>query len=258
MNEQTPTGYPAEPPHDTAHRAAPKLGLLERFSNSRICGYCGFNFGEVVEIAVCDHCEQEEQARRDQQGEHTRMARKARQREAWAKLAGTFSQADPEKLPSQSMRDLLEKWKPGLRFGVTITGSGTGKSWLLWLLLRKAHEHGRAFEVRDATEMRGAIMALSRNGESTPAIKKLVGVPILAIDDFGMANPTAASDELWSQILKLRTAKGRATIIASPYGGGPLIDRFHDRTAGTSIVKALGTSHAWLLDTTTERLYPPS
>jgi DNA replication protein DnaC len=155
-------------------------------------------------------------------------------------------------------RDLLERWRPGLKFGVTITGDGMGKSWLLWLLLKKAYAAGREYDARIATEMRGEIMALARNGDTTPSLRKLTGVPILAIDDFGLATPTPAADELWAKILEVRAAAGRPTLIVSPYDGGTLLDRFSDRTAANKILKLLGTSHGWVLDTRKQQLHAPT
>ena len=262
MNHQnrTPSGYPTPPPLDDSRRAGDAIdtGSLKKFFDSRFCGYCGRDFGKIESIAVCDPCDQinrRKKAEADQEDSQRKLASRMMH---WGEKAGKFRHAEPVKLPLDCQRDLLERWQPGRKFGATITGEGCGKSWLLWLLLKKAWGQGHDVLCKTATEMRGEIMALARNGDTTPAIRALVKVPILAIDDFGLASPTPASDELWAKLLELRSKAERPTLIVSPYEGGALKTRFADPVAGKKITKILGTNHSWFLDTTKEKIYSPN
>lgn len=225
--------------------------------NQRRCAYCGHDFGQPVPIAICDPCDkrvaEEKRLEKANAGKRAMASRMAR----WAGRAGKFATAAPTKLPFENQRTLLEAWDPGGRHGVTLTGDGQGKSWLLWLLIKKAWAGGLSFEARLATEMRGEIMALARNGDTTPAIRRLAQVSILVIDDFGLASATPAADELWVKLLEMRARAGKPTLIASPYCGGNMVDRFSDRTAGQKIVKMLGIGHNWVHDTRTDQLHRP-
>ena len=255
-----PTGYAEEKSIHTSQAAgeiAPTTGIKPQFFDNRYCGYCNHDFGQVEEVAVCHACDAKIVQKADDEDRAARQRAMTSRMVRWASMAGKFSTAAPLKLPLDCQRDLLDKWNPSLKHGVTLTGDGTGKSWLIWLLLKKAWAEGREFHAGIATEMKGAIMALARNGDTTPAIKKLVAYPILAIDDFGLASPSPAADELWAKLLEMRAKAQRPTLIATPYDGGSVSQRFSDPTAGKKITKLLGTSNGWVLDTKREELYAP-
>lgn len=265
MNNQkrTPSGYPTPPPLDNSRQAGDAItaldtGSLKKFFDSQYCGYCGHDFGQIVSISVCDRCDQINRRKKFEDDEDDDKRKLASRMMHWGEKAGKFRHADPKKLPFDCQRELLERWQPNRKFGGTITGEGAGKSWLLWLMLKKSWSQGFGVLCKTATEMRGEIMALARNGDTTPAIRALVRVPILAIDDFGLASPTPASDELWAKLLELRSKAERPTLIVSPYEGAALKTRFADPVAGKKITKILGTNHNWFLDTTKQKLYEPN
>ena len=182
--------------------AAGAVGQLGRMFNSDICGYCGCNLPEVQDIAVCDSCDKEATDKNAQMKAEKEAERAERRQSAWERRAGEYGTGEASRLPFDKMRELLDEWNPSLRFGATILGHGLGKSWLLWLMLRKAWDAGREFEYRDATEMRGELLSMSRVGDQSSKVKALIKTPILAIDNFGFNKSTEAADELWHQIFE--------------------------------------------------------
>jgi len=120
--------------------------------------------------------------------------------------------------------------------GLLLVGkTGTGKTWVMWQLLRRLLEQGRSVVVLDAVTYRSSVANAAREGETEIYVGRLSSADVLYWDDFGQTHLSGAASEMRLHLVEQRTSHERPVLLTSQYGGGALESQFQRPEMGAAV-----------------------
>jgi DNA replication protein DnaC len=120
--------------------------------------------------------------------------------------------------------------------GLLVIGdTGSGKTWVMWRLLRRLLKERRSVVVLDAVTYRSGLSKAAREGETEEYVQRLARVEVLYWDDFGQTHLSAAASEMLLHVLEKRTSHQRPVLVTSQYRGAALELQFERPEMGAAV-----------------------
>tara|TARA_R110000782_G_scaffold12895_2_gene38124 strand:+ start:3059 stop:3829 length:771 start_codon:yes stop_codon:yes gene_type:complete len=233
-------------------------------ADSDTCCKCGADLGKIESIPICDTCDGQIVAKNKAIEAEETAGKQGQRDQIWRGIAERYADTEAAMLPYDAQRQLIARWQPTRRFGVSIMRSSptgaSGRTRTLWALCRKAFDEGLRSVYLTASEIRKNSAAFAKNGENDREMRRLIRIPVLAIDDFGLQSFTSTSCELFGLLLEKRTKAGRPTLIGCPTSAKDLSAMFTACNAGptgASILRRIGSENSWILDLDNQSLKTP-
>lgn len=214
------------------------MDLVTRLQKTETCRSCGrpmpgatvpVTLGNrilVLRATVCRTCANAEAS------ECSRAKRKSE----WQRLCPPHYQRNlPPGILSQAwVKDVLGwQYKPqGL---LAIGETGTGKTWVMWGLLRRLLEEQRSVVVLDAVTYRSSLSRAAREAETEDYVRRLARADALYWDDFGQTHLNAAASEMLLHVVEQRTSHERPMLVTSQYRGTALELQFERPEMGAAV-----------------------
>jgi hypothetical protein len=154
----------------------------------------------------------------------------------WERLCLPLYQRD---LPLEPQRqpwvfDVLS-WQYGPQGLLLVGKTGTGKTWVMWQLLRCLLEQGRSVVVLDAVTYRSGVANAAREGETEIYVRRLSSAEVLYWDDFGQTHLSGAASEMLLHIVEQRVSHERPLLFTSQYSGSALESQFQRPEMGAAV-----------------------
>jgi predicted ATPase len=160
----------------------------------------------------------------------------ARCKSEWQRLCPPHYQRDlpPGILAQLWVEDVLGwQYKPQ---GLLVIGdTGSGKTWVMWRLLRRLLKERRSVVVLDAVTYRSGLSKAAREGETEDYVQRLARAEVLYWDDFGQTHLSAAASEMLLHVLEKRTSYQRPVLVTSQYRGAALELQFERPEMGAAV-----------------------
>ena len=133
----------------------------------------------------------------------------------WERLCPPLYQRD---LPLEVERrrwvsDVLS-WRYGPQGLLVVGKTGTGKTWVMWQLLRRLLEQGRSVVALDAVTYRSGMANAAREGETEIYVRRLSSAEVLYWDDFGQTHLSGAASEMLLHVVEHQPRSGNALLQA--------------------------------------------
>jgi Cdc6-like AAA superfamily ATPase len=137
------------------------------------------------------------------------------------------------------LSELLE-WQYGWQ-GLVICGdTGTGKTRLMWQLLRRLiNDEQREVIVFNAVKFRAEVQAVAREGRSHAWAKRMSRVEVLYWDDLGQVHWTGAASEMFLHLIEERTSAQKPILATTQYSGEEIDQQFERREMGQAVRRRL-------------------
>ena len=120
--------------------------------------------------------------------------------------------------------------------GLLVIGdTGSGKTWVMWRLLRRLLKERRSVVVLDAVTYRSGLSKAAREGETEDYVQRLARAEVLYWDDFGQTHLSAAASEMLLHVLEKRTSHQRPLLVTSQYKGAALELQFERPEMGAAV-----------------------
>ena len=117
--------------------------------------------------------------------------------------------------------------------------TGTGKTWVMWWLLRRLLEEQRRVVALDAVTYRSGLSNAAREGETEAYVRRLVRADVLYWDDFGQTHLSGAASEMLLHLVEQRTSQERPLLLTSQYSGDALECQFERPEMGAAVRRRL-------------------
>jgi hypothetical protein len=154
----------------------------------------------------------------------------------WQKLCPPLYQRDlPVVLLMKPWVSDALSWQFGPQGLLLVGSTGTGKTWVMWQLLRRLLDEKRSVVVLDAVTYRSGLANAAREGESEAYVRGLTHAELLYWDDFGQTNLSGAASEMLLHVVEQRTSRERPLLLTSQYSGGALESQFQRPEMGAAV-----------------------
>jgi Cdc6-like AAA superfamily ATPase len=158
----------------------------------------------------------------------------------WQRLCPPLYQRDlPVQLRARAWVSDALNWQFGSQGLLVVGSTGTGKTWVMWHLLRRLLDEQRSVVVLDAVTYRSRLANAAREGETEEYVRRLTQAELLYWDDFGQTNLSGAASEMLLHLLEQRTACERPLLLTSQYSGGALESQFQRPEMGAAVRRRL-------------------
>jgi DNA replication protein DnaC len=126
-------------------------------------------------------------------------------------------------------------WQYGPQGLLVVGNTGTGKTWVMWQLLRRLLEEGLSAVVLNAVTLRSGLVNAAREGDTEIYVRRLAGAEVLYWDDFGQTHLSEAASEMLLHLVEQRTSHERPLLLTSQYSGGALESQFQRPEMGAAL-----------------------
>jgi DNA replication protein DnaC len=126
-------------------------------------------------------------------------------------------------------------WQYGPQGLLVVGKTGTGKTWMMWQLLRRLLEEGRSVVALDAVTYRSGVAKAAREGDTEIYVRRLSSADVLYWDDFGQTHLSEAASEMLLHLVEQRTSHERPLLLTSQYSGGALESQFQRPEMGAAV-----------------------
>lgn len=171
--------------------------------------------------------------------EEERQAIIDRNEARWAKVCPPlFQNTNPALLPQTPLQKALQ-WRYQHQGLVFHGDTGTGKTRIVFQLLRRLFEEGRSIRVLTASEFRRNYTAAAMANDAEEWVERLGQTDVLFLDDLGQTKMTEVSEEVLLDVLDLRTRNMKPTFFTTQYVGNDLLVQFNRPQCGQAVVRRL-------------------
>ena len=154
----------------------------------------------------------------------------------WERLCPPLYQRDlPLELERQRWVSDVLSWQYGPQGLLVVRNTGTGKTWVMWQLLRRLLEEGLSAVVLNAVTLRSGLVNAAREGDTEIYVRRLAGAEVLYWDDFGQTHLSEAASEMLLHLVEQRTSHERPLLLTSQYSGGALESQFQRPEMGAAL-----------------------
>ena len=154
----------------------------------------------------------------------------------WERLCPPLYQRDlPLELERQRWVSDVLSWQYGPQGLLVVGNTGTGKTWVMWQLLRRLLEEGLSAVVLNAVTLRSGLVNAAREGDTEIYVRRLAGAEVLYWDDFGQTHLSEAASEMLLHLVEQRTSHERPLLLTSQYSGGALGSQFQRPEMGAAV-----------------------
>jgi DNA replication protein DnaC len=154
----------------------------------------------------------------------------------WQRLCPPLYLRDlPPGLMARSWVAGVLSWQYGPQGLLIVGDTGTGKTWVMWWLLRRLLEERYSVATLDAVTYRSGLTSAARQGDAADYARRLVLVDVLYWDDFGQTHLSGAASEMLLHVVEQRTSHGRPLLLTSQYSGCALESQFERQEMGTAV-----------------------
>jgi hypothetical protein len=157
-------------------------------------------------------------------------------RSEWQRLCPPRYQRElPAELLVQPWVNCVLRWKHGPQGLLVVGDTGTGKTWVMWWLLRRLLEERCSVVTLDAVTYRSGLTVAARQGDAADYARRLLLVDVLYWDDFGQTHLSGAASEMLLHVVEQRTSHERPLLLTSQYSGYALESQFERQQMGTAV-----------------------
>ena len=157
-------------------------------------------------------------------------------RSEWQRLCPPRYQRDlPDEFLVRSWVKGVLRWQYGAEGLLVVGETGTGKTWVMWWLLRRLLEERRSVVTLDAVTYRSSLTSAARQGDAAGYARRLVLADVLYWDDFGQTHLSGAASEMLLHVIEHRTSHERPLLLTSQYSGCALESQFERQQMGTAV-----------------------
>jgi hypothetical protein len=154
----------------------------------------------------------------------------------WQRLCPPLYLRDlPPGLMARSWVAGVLSWQYGPQGLLIVGDTGTGKTWVMWWLLRRLLEERYSVATLDAVTYRSGLTSAARQGDAADYARRLVLVDVLYWDDFGQTHLSGAASEMLLHVVEQRTSHERPLLLTSQYSGCALESQFERQEMGTAV-----------------------
>ena len=158
----------------------------------------------------------------------------------WQRLCPPLYQRDlPLELQTRPWVSDALSWQFGSQGLLVVGSTGTGKTWVMWHLLRRLLDEKRSVAILDAVTYRSRLANAARDRETEAYARRLTHAELLYWDDFGQTNLSEAASEMLLHLIEQRTARERPLLLTSQYSGGALESQFQRPEMGAAVRRRL-------------------
>jgi len=158
----------------------------------------------------------------------------------WQRCCPTLYQHElPPALGAQPWVADVLGWTYGPQGLLVVGDTGTGKTWVMWWLLRRLLEERRKVMTLDAVTFRSGLSNAAREGETAEYVGRLVRADVLYWDDFGQTHLSGAASEMLLHLVEQRTSWERPLLFTSQYSGKALEAQFEWPEMGAAVRRRL-------------------
>jgi hypothetical protein len=180
----------------------------------------------VLRATVCDACADAAKLQPSSGG----------RRSQWERLCPPRYQRDlPDEFLVRSWVYGVLRWQYGPHGLLVVGETGTGKTWVMWWLLRRLLEERYSVVTLDAVTYRSGLTTAARQGDAADYARRLVLVDVLYWDDFGQTHLSGAASEMLLHVVEQRTSHERPLLLTSQYSGCALESQFERQEMGTAV-----------------------
>jgi DNA replication protein DnaC len=126
-------------------------------------------------------------------------------------------------------------WQYGSQGLLVVGKTGTGKTWVMWQLMRRLLKEQRSVVALDAVTYRSGMADAAREGETEIYVRRLAGAEVLYWDDFGQTHLSEAASEMLLHVVEQRVSHERPLLLTSQYSGGALESQFQRPEMGAAV-----------------------
>ena len=154
----------------------------------------------------------------------------------WQRLCPPLYQRDlPLQLRTRRWVSDALSWQFGSQGLLVVGNTGTGKTWVMWHLLRRLLDEERSVVVLDAVTYRSGMANAACEGETEEYVRRLTHAELLYWDDFGQTHLSDAASEMLLHVVEQRTSRERPMLLTSQYSGGALESQFQRPEMGGAV-----------------------
>ena len=154
----------------------------------------------------------------------------------WQRLCPPHYQRDlPPGLMVRSWVAGVLSWQYGPQGLLIVGDTGTGKTWVMWRLLRRLLDESCNVVTLDAVTYRSGLANAAREGETENYVRRLSRADVLYWDDFGQTHLSAAASEMLLHVVEQRTSHQRPLLLTSQYKGNALELQFERPEMGAAV-----------------------
>jgi hypothetical protein len=154
----------------------------------------------------------------------------------WERLCPPHYQRDlPAGLLARSWVAGVLSWQYGPQGLLIVGDTGTGKTWVMWRLLRRLLDESCNVVTLDAVTYRSGLANAAREGETENYVRRLSRADVLYWDDFGQTHLSAAASEMLLHVVEQRTSHQRPLLLTSQYRGDALELQFERPEMGAAV-----------------------
>jgi hypothetical protein len=126
----------------------------------------------------------------------------------WQRLCPPRYQRDlPDEFLVRPWVNGVLRWRYGPEGLLVVGDTGTGKTWVMWWLLRRLLEERHSVVTLDAVTYRSGLTTAARQGDAADYARRLVLVDVLYWDDFGQTHLSGAASEMLLHVIEQRTSR---------------------------------------------------
>jgi IstB-like ATP binding protein len=180
----------------------------------------------VLRPTVCDACANVTKLQPSSAG----------RRSEWQRLCPSRYQRDlPDEFLLRPWVNGVLRWQYGPKGLLVVGDTGTGKTWVMWRLLRRLLDERCSVVTLDAVTYRSGLTSAARQGDAADYARRLVLVDVLYWDDFGQTHLSGAASEMLLHVVEQRTSHERPLLLTSQYSGDALESQFERQQMGTAV-----------------------
>jgi IstB-like ATP binding protein len=131
------------------------------------------------------------------------------------------------------------QWEYGPEGLLVLGDTGTGKTWVMWWLLRRLLEERRSVLTLDAVTFRSGLTSAARQGDSADYARTLALVDVLYWDDFGQAHLSGAAREMLLHVVEQRTRHERPLLLTSQCSASAPESKCERQEMGTAVSRRI-------------------
>lgn len=217
--------------------------LVDIFAERKqICAECDSTFTGPGFQKLCSACGEKASERARVEAERLEAERIKYEQDlraqAWLKLCPPlYRESDRARLPQPELERILS-WQYGPKGLLVLGPTMTGKSRMLWLLLKRLHDEGREIVAYGAGGFGRACIRAWAKGGGPDWADRVESVPILFLDDLGVTPMTPRVQAELFAVFENRIAHLKP-ILATTNCGGDAIAAKLDADRGEPLVRRL-------------------